>query len=49
MKPVNHPTPNQFLRYFDIDLMLKSTSEYINANRDTFPEDSFDFIFISTK
>ncbi|KAK0090417.1 hypothetical protein PV325_000699 [Microctonus aethiopoides] len=48
MQPVNHPTPNQFLRYFNVELMLKSTSQYINENRDIFPEDSFDFVFIST-
>ncbi|KAK0168511.1 hypothetical protein PV327_002302 [Microctonus hyperodae] len=48
MKPVNHATPNQYLRYFDVHLTLRSTWQYMQTNRDTFPEDSFDYIFIST-
>ncbi|KAK0077592.1 hypothetical protein PV325_003697 [Microctonus aethiopoides] len=49
MKPIHVPfrrNPSQKIRYLDACSTSNSISDYLKANRDTFPQDSFDFYFI---
>ncbi|KAK0180558.1 hypothetical protein PV327_002926 [Microctonus hyperodae] len=41
--------PPEKIRYIDCQSTSELVSEYINTNKDTFPDDSFDFYFIPSR
>ncbi|KAK0180564.1 hypothetical protein PV327_002932 [Microctonus hyperodae] len=54
MKPIDitvtsDTDPPEKIRYIDSHRTSELVSDYINANKDTFPDDSFDFYFITSR